>query len=85
MYFQSIDTCKYFAERLNNQPSIPNPRAGDGDPKTHNYIAVCEPRRVDPEKTKIYWSDRQNFVSNFGTNYCDRQNFVYVKNKLWNL
>mgnify|MGYP001151458521 FL=1 len=54
MYFQSIDTCKYFAERLNNQPSIPNPRAGDGDPKTHNYIAVCEPRRVDPEKTKIY-------------------------------
>ncbi len=54
MYFQSIDTCKYFAERLNNQPSIPNPRAGDGDPKTHNYIAVCEPRRVDPEKTTIY-------------------------------
>jgi len=54
MYFQSIDTCKYFAERLNNQPSVPNPRAGDGDPKTHNYIAVCEPRRVDPEKTKIY-------------------------------
>jgi len=54
MYFQSIDSCKYFAERLNNQPSVPNPRAGDGDPKTHNYIAVCEPRRVDPEKTKIY-------------------------------
>lgn len=54
MYFQSIDTCKYFAERLNNQPSVPNPRAADGDPKTHNYIAVCEPRRVDPEKTTIY-------------------------------
>ena len=54
MYFQSIDTCKYFAERLNNQPSVPNPRAGDGDPKTHNYIAVCEPRQVNPEKTKIY-------------------------------
>ena len=54
MYFQSIDSCKYFAERLNNQPSVPNPRAGDGDPKTHNYIAVCEPRQVNPEKTKIY-------------------------------
>ena len=54
MYFQSIDTCRYFAERLNNQPSVPNSRAGDGDPKTHNYIAVCEPRQVNPEKTKIY-------------------------------
>lgn len=54
MYFQSIDTCKYFAERLNNQPSVPNPSAGDGEPKSRNYVAVCEPRRVDPEKTKIY-------------------------------
>jgi hypothetical protein len=54
MYFQSIDACKYFAERMNNQPSVPNTRAGDGEPKTQNYIAVCEPRQVDPEKTKIY-------------------------------
>ena len=54
MDFQSIDSCKYFAERLNNQPSVPNPRAGEGEVKTQNYIAVCEPRRVDPEKTKIY-------------------------------
>jgi len=54
MYFQSIDACKYFAERLNNQPSVPNTRAGDGESKTQNYIAVCEPRQVDPEKTKIY-------------------------------
>ena len=54
MYFHSIDRCKYFAERLNNQPSVPNTRVGDGEPNTRNYVAVCEPRQVDPEKTKIY-------------------------------
>jgi len=54
MYFRSIDSCKYYAERLNKQPGVPNPRAGDGDPKTQFYTAVCEPRKVDPKKTILY-------------------------------
>jgi len=54
MYFYDIDECKYFAERMTNQPAVPNRVAGEGVPKTRKYIAVCEPRRVDPAKTKIY-------------------------------
>ena len=54
MYFRDIDQCKYFAERLNNQPSVPNRTAGEDVPKTRSYIAVCEPRRVNPKTTKVY-------------------------------
>jgi hypothetical protein len=54
MYFNDIDRCKYFAERMNKQPAVPNRTAGEDVPKTRKYIAVCEPRKVDPSKTKIY-------------------------------
>ena len=54
MHFYSVDNCKYYAERLNNQPPVPNRRAGADQPKTQKYIAVCEPRKVDPEKVSIY-------------------------------
>lgn len=54
MYFRDIDQCRYFAERLNNQPSVPNRTAGEDVPKTRSYIAVCEPRRVNPKTTKVY-------------------------------
>lgn len=54
MYFRDIDQCKYFAERLNNQPSVPNRTAGEDVPRTRSYIAVCEPRRVNPKTTKVY-------------------------------
>ena len=54
MYFRDIDQCRYFAERLNNQPPVPNRTAGEDVPKTRSYIAVCEPRRVNPKKTKVY-------------------------------
>jgi len=53
MYFQSIDRCKYFAERLNNQPGVPNPVAQEDAPKILSYTAVCVPKRVD-KNTKIY-------------------------------
>ena len=33
MYFRSIDDCKYFAERLNNQPGVPNPVAQEDAPR----------------------------------------------------
>lgn len=54
MYFYDIDKCKYFAERMNKQPAVPNPRAGEDEPSMRKYIAVCEPRRVDPSKTSVY-------------------------------
>ncbi len=54
LYFYNIDTCKYFAERLNNQPPVPNRTAGEDVPKTRSYTAVCEIRTVNPKTTKIY-------------------------------
>ena len=54
MYFRDIDQCRYFAERLNNQPSVPNRTTGEDVPKTRSYVAVCEPRRVNPKTTKVY-------------------------------
>ena len=43
MYFQDIDRCKYFAERINRQPSTPK----------GSYIAVCEVKVVE-KNTNIY-------------------------------
>ena len=54
MYFYSIDSCKYFAERLTNQPAVPNRVAGEGLPKKRSYVAVCEPSLVNPKRVKIY-------------------------------
>jgi len=54
MYFYSIDSCKYFAERLTNQPAVPNRVAGEDLPKKRSYVAVCEPSLVNPERVKIY-------------------------------
>ena len=54
MYFYSVDDCKYFAERLTNQPPVPNRTAGEDVPKTRSYIAVCEPRRINTKTTKVY-------------------------------
>ena len=54
MHFYSIDDCRYYAERLNNQPPVPNRVAGEDQPKTRKYIAVCEPRKVDPKGVSIY-------------------------------
>lgn len=53
MYFQDIDRCKYFAERLNNQPSVPNRVAQEGVEKFISYTAVCVPKLVN-KKTKLY-------------------------------
>ena len=53
MYFNDIDRCKYFAERLNNQPQVPNKVVQDKAPKFVKYTAVCVPKRVG-KKTKVY-------------------------------
>ena len=54
MHFYSVDDCRYYAERLNNQPPVPNRRAGEDIPKTRSYVAVCEPSLVNPKRVKIY-------------------------------
>ena len=54
MYFRNIDDCKYLASRLNQQPPVPNRRAGEDIPKTRSYVAVCEPSLVNPKRVKIY-------------------------------
>ena len=54
MYFYNIDSCRYFAERLNKQPAVPNRRAGEDVPKSRSYVAVCEPSLVNPKRVKIY-------------------------------
>ena len=38
--FANINDCKYFAERMNNQPLVPS---NDGKTK-HKIVAVCLPR-----------------------------------------
>lgn len=53
-FFRSIDDCKYFATRLNNQPRIPNRSGNDNEPKTKTYISVCEPRKIDTKNNKVY-------------------------------
>ena len=54
MYFYNIDSCRYFAERLNKQPAVPNRTAGEGLPKKRAYAAVCEPKLINPKRVKIY-------------------------------
>jgi hypothetical protein len=53
MYFNDIDRCKYFAERLNKQPPVPNRKSGEDEPKFVSYVAVCAPKVVKPNN-KIY-------------------------------
>lgn len=54
MYFRSVDDCKYFAERLTNQPAVPNRTAGEDVPLTRKYVAVCEPRLVNSKQKNVY-------------------------------
>jgi|TARA_R110002153_G_scaffold230837_1_gene384057 hypothetical protein len=53
MYFKNVDTCLYFAQRLNNQPQVPNKQRGDNQQKKTSYTAVCAPAKVD-KTTKLY-------------------------------
>ena len=46
MYFKNINDCLYFADRLNNQPMVPNRNAQEGVDKLVKYVAVCVPKNV---------------------------------------
>ena len=54
MYFRNVDDCKYFASRLNQQPAVPNRMAGEDQPKSRSYVAVCQPSLVNPKRVKVY-------------------------------
>ena len=53
MYFKNINECLYFAERLNNQPMVPNRNAQEGSDKLVKYVAVCVPKKVG-NNVKLY-------------------------------
>ena len=53
MYFKNINDCLYFADRLNNQPMVPNRNALEGADKLVKYVAVCVPKNVG-NNIKLY-------------------------------
>ena len=53
MYFKNINDCLYFADRLNNQPMVPNRNAQEGSDKLVKYVAVCVPKYVG-NNIKLY-------------------------------
>ena len=53
MYFKNINDCLYFADRLNNQPMVPNRNAQEGVDKLVKYVAVCVPKNVR-NNVKLY-------------------------------
>ena len=53
MYFKNINDCLYFAERLNDQPMVPNRNAQEEVDKFVKYVAVCVPKPVG-KNTKLY-------------------------------
>ena len=53
MYFKNINDCLYFADRLNDQPMVPNRNAQEGSDKLVKYVAVCVPKPVGTNQ-KLY-------------------------------
>ena len=53
MYFKNINDCLYFAERLNNQPMVPNRNVQKGSDELVKYVAVCVPKPVGTNQ-KLY-------------------------------
>ena len=53
MYFKNINDCLFFADRLNNQPMVPNRNAQEGVDKLVKYVAVCVPKNVG-NNVKLY-------------------------------
>tara|TARA_Y100001937_G_scaffold14738_1_gene19914 strand:- start:2659 stop:2880 length:222 start_codon:yes stop_codon:yes gene_type:complete len=54
-YFRSIDDCMYFAKRINKNVGVPN-LVDDGGktPMSRHYKAVCEPRKINTKREKVY-------------------------------
>ena len=53
MYFKNINDCLYFAERLNDQPLVPNRNVLYKLVNSLLCVAVCVPKRVG-NNIKLY-------------------------------
>ena len=51
-YFRDIDACRYFAIRINENVGVPNKVDDKG--AARYYKAVCEPKKVNIKRVKIY-------------------------------
>jgi len=51
-YFRDIDACMYFAERINKNVGVPN--RVDGNNVDRYYKAVCEPKKINIKREKVY-------------------------------
>ncbi len=47
-YFKDIDSCFYFAERINRNASVPRVES------KVRYTAVCQPKKINIKKEKVY-------------------------------
>ena len=49
-YFRSIDDCRYFAKRINDQAGVP----GGPDGALRFYKATCKPAKVNSARTPVH-------------------------------
>ena len=52
-YFRDIDRCRYFAMRINDQQRVPM-RQDEKPVPGRKYVAVCEPKKVNITKERVY-------------------------------
>ena len=52
-YFRDIDRCRYFAMRINEQQRVPM-RQDEKTVPGRKYVAVCEPKKVNITKERVY-------------------------------
>ena len=52
-YFNDIDRCRYFAARINENQRVPELK-DDKIVPGRKYIAVCEPRKVNIKRERVF-------------------------------
>ena len=52
-YFRDVNRCLYFAARINDQVRVPE-RRDDKTVPGRKYVAVCEPKKVNITKERVY-------------------------------
>ena len=52
-YFISIERCRYFAARINDNERVPTLQDGKVV-SGKKYIAVCQPTKVNPKRERVF-------------------------------
>ena len=52
-YFISIERCRYFATRINENQRVPELK-DDKIVPGRKYIAVCEPRKINIKRERVF-------------------------------